>query len=155
MYTREQASQARKAFWTTFGQYLRPHWGAEGLKVNWINYKTGYKGLYFRMDATKQEAFIGIVMNQRDADLRELFFQQFEELRTALHSLLEEEWTWELEAVDATGQSISRIYTRLPDVSVFNQQDWPRIISFLKPRILALDEFWSLAKHHFEPFRHF
>jgi hypothetical protein len=27
-----------------------------------------------------------------------------------------------------------------------NEADWPVIISFLKPRIIGLDEFWGIAK---------
>jgi hypothetical protein len=30
------------------------------------------------------------------------------------------------------------------------RDDWPAIISFLKPRIIALDAFWSQAKYGFE-----
>ncbi len=153
MYTREQASRARQAFWTAFGQYMAPHPGSDGLKVNWANYKTGFRGLYFRMQADNRLAFIGIVMAQKDPDLRALFYEQFEELKPALHSCLNEEWTWEPEASDEHGQPQSRIYTTLPNVNIFRQDDWPRLISFFKPRIFALDEFWSMGKFHFEPLR--
>jgi hypothetical protein len=30
--------------------------------------------------------------------------------------------------------------------------DWPAIISFLKPRIIALDEFWENVKPGFEDY---
>lgn len=151
MYTREQASRARQAFWTAFGQYMAPHPGSEGQKVNWANYKTGFRGLYFRMHADNRQAFIGIVMAQSDPDLRVLFYEQFEELKSALHSCLEEEWIWEAEALGEHGQPQSRIYTTLHPVSIFRQEEWPQLISFFKPRIIALDEFWSMGKYHFEP----
>lgn len=151
MYTREQASRIKQEFWTTFGQYLAPQPGAEGMKVNWLNYKTGYRGLYFRMAADNRTAFIGIVLTQKDGDLRELFYEQFLELKPVLHAILEEEWTWEPLHHDDHGQPQSRIYTTLEGVNIFNREDWPRLISFFKPRIIALDEFWSLARHHFGP----
>ena len=81
MYTKEEASKLRREFWTAFGKYMAQHLGADGWKVNWINYKTGLKGLYFRMDANNKQAFIGIVMNQKNADLQSLFYEQFEELK--------------------------------------------------------------------------
>lgn len=155
MYTREQASRIRQEFWTTLGQYLAPQLGAEGMKVNWLNYKTGYRGLYFRMAADNREAFIGIVLTQKEADLQELFYEQFLELKPALHAILEEEWTWDALSYDRYGQTRSRIYTTLSPVSVLRQEDWPQLISFFKPRILALDEFWSLARHHFAPLEGF
>ncbi|MCO6491892.1 MAG: DUF4268 domain-containing protein [Phaeodactylibacter sp.] len=151
MYTREQASRARQAFWTAFGQYMAPLPGSEGLKVNWANYKTGYRGLYFRMHADNRQAFIGIVMEQKDPDLRALFYEQFEELKPVLHSCLDDEWIWEPEAFDEHGQPQSKIYTTLSPVSIFRREDWPLLISFFKPRIMALDEFWSVGKYHFEP----
>jgi len=41
----------------------------------------------------------------------------------------------------------------LPDVNIFKQEDWPKLISFFKPRIIALDEFWSDAQDSFDLFR--
>jgi hypothetical protein len=35
-------------------------------------------------------------------------------------------------------------------VNIFHEADWPAIISFLKPRIMALDEFWEIAKNVIE-----
>ncbi|TVP42967.1 MAG: DUF4268 domain-containing protein, partial [Mongoliibacter sp.] len=40
----------------------------------------------------------------------------------------------------------------LADVNVMEKDDWPAIISFLKPRIIALDAFWSNIKPAFEGF---
>ncbi|QCR25065.1 DUF4268 domain-containing protein [Pontibacter sp. SGAir0037] len=150
MYTREQASQLRQAFWTAFGQYIAPHPSAEGMKTNWLNYKTGFKNLYFRMVAEKKSASIGIEMTHPDAELQQLFFEQFEQLKALLHETLGEEWEWELHTTDDNGRTISRIYKEIEKVNVFNKDDWPALISFFKPRIIALDEFWSDAKYSFE-----
>lgn len=153
MYTREEASQLRQAFWTTFGQYMTPVPSAEGLPVNWINYKTGFRHLYFRMQADKRNATVGIEMTHPDAGIQELFFEQFSEIRHILEEHTGEEWEWELHATDAYGKTISRIYTEMAPVSIFNKEDWPRLISFFKPRIMALDAFWSDAQYTFEALR--
>ncbi|MGZ8552516.1 MAG: DUF4268 domain-containing protein, partial [Chitinophagaceae bacterium] len=60
MYSKQEASLLRKRFWTQFGQYMRPLPGADGETVNWLNYKTGIKDLYFRMDADSKQATIAI-----------------------------------------------------------------------------------------------
>lgn len=150
MYTREQASQLRQAFWTTFGQYIAPHLSAEGLKINWSNYKTGFKHVYFRMRADKKSASIAIELTHPDPEIQELYFEQFEELKTLLHETLGEEWVWDLYTTDEEGRTVSRIYKELAPVNVFNQDNWPDLISFFKPRIIALDEFWNDAKYTFE-----
>ncbi len=150
MYGKAGAAQLRQAFWTTFGQYMAPVLSAEGLPTNWINYKTGLKNVYFRMEADHRRARIGIELTQPDAGIRALFFEQFEELKTLLHETLGETWTWEPAATDAHGQPLSRIYQELTPANLFSRDDWPALISFFKPRIVALDAFWSDAQYAFE-----
>ena len=153
MYTKDEASQLKQAFWTTFGQYISPQLSAEGLRINWVNYKTGIKHVYFHMEAGKRSASIAIELTHPDAGIRELFFEQFLELKNVLHAELNEEWEWELHSTDENDKTISRIYKQLNDVSIFNKNDWPALISFFKPRIIALDEFWSNAKYAFDVLR--
>ncbi|WP_207493920.1 DUF4268 domain-containing protein [Aridibaculum aurantiacum] len=153
MYTRQEASQLRQEFWTTFGQYMSPILSAEGEKVNWINYKTGEKHIHFKMDAANRSASIGIVVSHPDPDIQQLYFEQFVQLRAALHASLGEEWKWEMLEYDETGKLASRIYTTLDETSVLNKSHWPALISFFKPRMIALDEFWSNARYAFELLR--
>lgn len=150
MFSKAEASQLRQQFWTTFGQYIRPQLSADGEKVNWINYKTGVKHVYFKMEAENRKARIGIEITHADSGIQELFFEQFQELKTLLHNTLNEEWEWQLHYFDNEGKTISRIYKELEEASVFNRDDWPRLISFFKPRIIALNEFWSTAKYAFD-----
>ncbi|TGE10129.1 DUF4268 domain-containing protein [Hymenobacter fodinae] len=153
MYSKTEVTQLRQAFWTTFGQYMQPVPSAEGVPTNWINYKTGLKHVYFRMQADGRHATIGIELTHPDAGIRELFFEQFEALKLVLHETLGEQWTWEPAAEDANGQTISRIYQELRPANLFNRDDWPRLISFFKPRIMALDEFWSTGQYAFDELR--
>lgn len=150
MYKREEASQLRQAFWTTLGQYIAPYPSADGVKVNWLNYKTGVKYIYFRMHADKKAASIGIEITHPDVEIQQLYFEQFAELKFVLHDYVVEEWEWQLHTTDENGKTISRIYKEIAPVNVFNKDDWPQLISFFKPRIIALDEFWSNAKYSFD-----
>jgi Zn-dependent metalloprotease len=150
MYSKDEASQIKQAFWTTFGQYISPQLSADGLKVNWVNYKTGIKYLYFKMDADKNSATIGITITHPDSVIQELFFEQFREIKMMLNSYLNEEWQWALHNKDENGKTISRIYKQISGVSIYNRNDWPQLISFFKPRIIALDEFWSVGQYSFE-----
>ena len=150
MYSKAEATQLRQAFWTTFGQYMAPVPSAEGDTTNWINYKTGLKHVYFRLHADNHRAAVAIELTHPDAGIRELFWAQFEELRALLHEALDETWTWEAHAEDAHGQALSRISTELAPVNIFNRDSWPALISFFKPRIMALDAFWADAQWSFE-----
>lgn len=150
MFKRQEASHLREEFWTTFGQYMSPVPSAEGMRINWINYKTGLKHVYFRMDVNQNLATIAITLEHPEAGIRELYFQQFEELKTLLHESLGEPWQWQLQLHTHDGKVIARIYKELPDVSIFNREQWPELISFFKPRIIALDQFWENARYSFE-----
>jgi hypothetical protein len=150
LYSKDEASQLKQLFWTTFGQYIAPQLSAEGLKINWVNYKTGIKYLYFRMEAGKRSASIAIEIAHPDAGIQELFLEQFKDLKNILHSALQEDWEWQLHSINEDGKTISRIVRNLYGVSIFNKNDWPALVSFFKPRIIALDEFWSDAKYAFD-----
>jgi YD repeat-containing protein len=153
MYSKDEASQIRQAFWTAFGQYIAPQLSADGLKINWVNYKTGIRHVFFKMDAQNRSAGIGIIINHPDTGIQELFYEQFIELKHILTGYLEEEWIWSPLEYDASGRIVSRIYTEIKETSIFNREDWPKLISFFKPRIIALDEFWSVAKYSFDPLK--
>lgn len=150
MYTREQASQLRQEFWTNLGQYLSPLLSSENEKVNWLNYKTGLKYVYFKMNADKNKAWIAIEITHPDAGVQELFFEQFEAFKDLLQSILNEDWDWDKHTIDEYGKTVSRIVKNLEGVNIFNKEDWPKLISFFKPRIIALDEFWNDVKDGFE-----
>lgn len=152
MYSRAETSRIRKEFWIAFGQYMKPIRSASGFRVNWPNYKTGVKDIYFRMKAERDFASIGIEICHLDEELQELFFDQFKQFKKLLNSEIGEEWEWKLLVENEFGQQVSKIEKILPSVNVMDQADWPKIISFLKPRIIALDAFWDNIKPGFEDF---
>jgi hypothetical protein len=126
---------------------------AEMTKINWVNYHTRVKDVYFRMDAGQKSAAIFISIEHRDLGIQELFFHQFVELKTLLHDALGEKWDWQLHAQVDDGKIISKISKELHGVSIFNKDQWGELISFFKPRIIALDSFWENARYTFEGLR--
>ena len=150
MYSKEEASKIKQEFWTTIGRYISPIPSADGLKINWINYKTGIKSVSIKLEAERDQASIGFYISHVDTALQELFFLQFETYRTILHEQLQEEWDWVMHTSTIDGRVISKISKTLTPVNIYDKADWPMLIAFFKPRIIALDEFWSLAKYGFE-----
>ena len=150
MYTKAQASLMRQKFWTQFGKYMAPVASAGGQKINWINYKTGVPHLFFRMNADKERAYIGIEIPQNITAHSTKVYPQFLLLKHILEEQMEDNWIWEEQFINETNQPQSRIYKQLQPVNIFNEAHWPAIISFLKPRIIALDNFWCHHKMIFE-----
>ncbi len=105
------------------------------------------------MQADNKSAFIAIEITHSDPGIQELIFEQFREFKRLLEDQLGEEWDWDLHIQDEYGKIVTRISKTLSDVSIFKKEDWPSLISFFKPRIIALDEFWSDAQYSFEVFK--
>ena len=150
MFSKQASSQLKKEFWTAFGLYMKPVPFADGEKNNWVNYKTGEKHIAFRMDATNGEAVVAIEISHSDTGIQQLYFEQFLELKTMMAEAIGEGWEWQLHTTNETGQTISRIFISIGNVSVFNKADWPALISFFKIHIMALDTFWCEGKYAFE-----
>ena len=150
MYSKDEAARLRQQFWISFGQHMKPVPSASGSTVHWINYKTGVKNIFFKMDVDNKKASIAIQLSHPDQDIRHLIFDQFEEFKLMLTNTLEEEWDWTRDFTDEYGKTISQISITISGVSIFNQQHWPQLISFFKPRIIALDDFWDNVKPVFE-----
>ena len=149
MYSKEQISKLKTQFWTNFGQYMKPVPSASGLSVNWINYKTGIRHIHFKMDADNTKAVIAIEISHPQITQRSHYYNQFVSLKKLLTTTTEFNWQWN-EAVQTDHKSISSISLQLDGVNILNHADWPAIISFLKPRIMALDAFWEIVKDGFE-----
>lgn len=153
MYSKQEASQLRQEFWTIFGQYMSPILSAEGEKISWINYKTGEKNISFRMHADNKKASISIELTHKDTEIQQLYFEQFLQFKNLFDDAVNEKWDWQLHIYDEHGKLVSRISKEKTGVSIFRKQEWPELISFFKPRIIALDEFWSSIKYAFESLR--
>ncbi|RQO31043.1 DUF4268 domain-containing protein [Taibaiella sp. KBW10] len=153
MYTREEAAAIKETFWKTFGQYMSSVPSAEGQKINWINYKTGIKYLNFKTDADSKHARIAIELSHPDQGMRALMFEQFTQLKKLLESALEERWNWEEDVLNDYDKTVSRIGYELEGVNMFRKEEWSRLISFFKPRLIALDAFWADAQYGFELFK--
>jgi len=140
MYTKHETSKQKQAFWTSFGAYMKPVLSADGEKISWLNYKTGNKDIAFKMDVDRDRAILSIVTDTDPAVADRLFQLRplFEE------SLGEQDWSWQRHA------STTTVSKELTGINIFQREDWPAIISFLKPRLMALDAWWSMARYQFE-----
>jgi hypothetical protein len=85
--------------------------------------------------------------------MRALMFEQWKQLRALLMMNLEEEWEWEEDVENDYGRMVSCISYTINDVNIFKKEDWSKLISFFKPRLIALDAFWADAQYGFELFK--
>lgn len=150
MYSKEEASLIRHKFWTSFGQYMSPVPSAGFEKVNWINYKTGIKGISFKMDADKKSASVAIEIMLSNSVLQQQYFDTFIIFEKQFQQIVGSKWIKDKHFVNEYQQPVSKIFIELKDVNIFNENHWPTIITFLKQQIIALDFFWNEYKPAFE-----
>ena len=154
MFSKAESAQIRQEFWTTLGRLIKRQPSADGIKINWINYKTGVKDIYFRMHTSPKIASIGIEITHNDEELRALFFDQFEALKTYLHNILGEDWIWDNSYTNDYGIQCSRIYIELHGKNYFLKDDWSDLFEFFKERLIKLDQFWCDANDTFIELSH-
>lgn len=150
MYSKQEASQLRQRFWTSLGLYMRPIQSAFGEPVNWINYKTGVRGINFRMNATSAFASISLEVSGKDEELRLEKFRKLVALKDFFDEAMNEVWQWHETMIDEHGASKSGITFTIQGVNILDQQSWPGMISFFKSRMINLDKFWLGAKEFME-----
>ncbi len=142
----------RQEFWRVFGQYMSPIASSEGERINWVNYKTGEKNILIRTKAEGKKAEVAMELSHPDPLIQQIYFEHFEKLRTIFEDTAGGDWNW-LQHIQEEDRTVSKISVTLEGASIMRKEDWPALISFFKPRLIALDEFWNLVKHTLEQFR--
>lgn len=150
MYSVAEASFIKQKFWTSFGMYMSPVPSATLEKVNWVNYKTGIKGISFKMDAHKDSAVVTVEIFLKDTMLQHQYFETFNNFTSELKKIGVNNWNFQKDYFQENKGSVSFIVAELKNVNVFKEADWPTMISFLKQYMLGLDKFWASYKPAFE-----
>ena len=112
-------------------------------KVRWTNYRTNVKDIYVRLDADNKGATFAIDMQQKDDDVRAIFWEQLTELKMLLQGEFGENLIWHEHFYKPDGNQISRVELRLENGSLYDKSTWPILLPFLKENLLAFDRFWS------------
>jgi hypothetical protein len=142
MYSKEEVKQLKTDFWTSFGKYMKKHNSTYINKVNWVNYNTKVKDVYFRLAINKKRADFAIELQHKDTGIRKLFFEQFTELKTLINDSFETELLWEEETFNEFGFEISKISCYIEKISIYNKDTWKEIFTFFDKNLISVHEFW-------------
>src|SRR5690554_7794162 len=86
MFSKEERKALNAAFWTRFKEKAGVNKGANGKRINWVNYPTRVKQIYIRLHADTKIARFSIDIQDKDEGVRMLVWEQFEELRSEEHT---------------------------------------------------------------------
>lgn len=149
MFSRQEVQQRKQQFWTAFGLYMKPVPGAGDSHPHWINYKTGVTDVLFHMDALQNSVRIALEFRHARAERRTLFLSHFEAQKSFFESMAGTGWITIPEYEQEGGKKITAIFQQQEQLHIHNPEHWPAIISFFKPRIIALDRWWSYTRDSF------
>lgn len=129
MFSKQEAQQLKKEFWTAFGK---------AFPRKWLLYDTKIKDFSFKFYADNKKAEVSIDIEMKD----ELFRNAYYEKICSLESILEDEigaFSKDEFYVLENGKVISRIWVEKNGVSIFNKQTWPDIFEFFVKKMDAFE----------------
>ena len=133
MFSKEEAAQLRKLFWTSFGK---------SFPKKWLLYNTKIKGFAFKFMADRKKAMVCLDIEHPEEIANELLFDQMLSLKTLLENEMPEvifDNSYELES----GKLIHRIYVPFEQkFSIYNKNTWRDCYEFFVDEMSKFELFF-------------
>jgi hypothetical protein len=143
MLSKQELKDKNIQFWTDFKSYMSKHKSTTGRRINWINYPTEIKFIFLRLEVDKFGARICFDIQAKDSSVREIIWEQMEELKKVMESSMGEDGTWNFNYSTTEISSFSRIKWELDTVNYFRESDEEPIFKFFEEKLIAFDEFYQ------------
>jgi len=143
MYSKEEAKALRIEFWERFKGYSGLRRRQKGKPEKWILDRTGIKALDLKFHIDRQCAQVGFEIETNDMDRRLEIFDKLESLKKLLENAMKSELTWEVDYTRENGKSVSRIYTKLDNVDIYNKDTWPDVFKFFYKNMMKFESFFE------------
>jgi hypothetical protein len=140
MLSKEEEKQLRLEFWSEFDNFSIRKKKKLHKPLKWIMNNTGIKQLKLKFDFDEKRAIVGMDVETRNLDKRIDVYGKLEQLKNVFETAMHQPLTWELEYTLPTGKSISRTFLELPDVSIYNKEDWPAVMDFFYKNMAILEK---------------
>ena len=121
MFSKEEARQIKREFWINF---------AEEYPRKWLLYNTKIKNFSFKFYVDNKKAQVLLEIEPEDEELRKIYFEKIESLKTILLEEFIEDAIFERNYYLENGKLVSRIWVELENVSVNNKKTWSTIFDF-------------------------
>ncbi|POS01308.1 BSD domain-containing protein [Flavobacterium croceum DSM 17960] len=133
MYSKEEAQKIKKDFWIAFAQkYPR----------KWLLYNTKIKDFSFKFDVDNKNAEVSLVIENKEDELRRIYFEKIVSLKTILlEDYLPEALFYENFYLP-TGKIINKISCSISNISVNNQATWDIVFDFFAEKMTQFELFF-------------
>ena len=129
MFSKHEAQQLKKEFWTAFGK---------SFPRKWLLYDTKIKDFSFKFNADPKKAEVSLDIEMNDEALRHAYYEKVWSLEHILKEEIGEFHMDESYRLD-NGKTISRFWVSIDGVSVFNKVTWPTIFEFFVEKMSGFE----------------
>lgn len=133
MFSKEEAAQLRKEFWTSFGK---------SFPRKWLLYNTKIKGFSLKFQADRKKAMVCLDIEHPDAIANELLYDQMLSLKGLLESSIPE-IIYDDDYLLESGKNIHRIYIPHNEkFSIYNKNTWRSCYEFYVENMAKFELFF-------------
>ncbi|AWM12773.1 DUF4268 domain-containing protein [Flavobacterium sp. NRK F10] len=133
MFSKEEARQIKKEFWTHF---------AEEYPRKWLLYDTKIKDVSFKFYIDNKKAQVSLDIEPKEDEKRKIYFEKVESLKTILQEDYLPDAIFERHYFLESGKEISRIWVELPGISINNKNTWSQVFDFFYEKMTAFEMFF-------------
>lgn len=133
MFSKAEAQQMKKEFWTSF---------AEAYPRKWLLYNTKIKDVTFKFHVDNKKAMVMLDIEPKEEEKRKIYFEKIESLKTILLDEFLPEAIFEKEYYLENGKAISRIWVQLDGISLYNRASWAMTFRFFAMKMEAFEMFF-------------
>lgn len=146
MLSKEELKEKNSYFWNEFRKTMNKETSSTGRQINWINYPTGVKDIYIRMEVDSKGAALCFDIQPKNDGIRQILWEQMTELKAIMEAEMGIKADWNEESHFWNDRLISRIKWENKSLNYFNEEDIPLIIDFLKDKLKRFDKFYQEYK---------
>ncbi len=131
MFTTDEKKKLREEFWSKFKSYSNGRKLNSGKNGKWIMDQTDIKQLKLKFHFDENIAWAGIVIDTLNMDKRIDLFDKLEKMKTLYTDAVPYKLIWELEHPVINSKTVSIVYSRIENVSIYNKSCWKQVQVFL------------------------
>lgn len=133
MFSKQEAQQIKKEFWTAFGK---------SFPRKWLLYNTKIKDFSLKFSVDNKKAKVSLDIEMKDELYRNAYYEKIWSLEDILRDDYIGDFHKDEYYVNASGKTMARYWVELHQVSVYNKETWRDIFEFFVEKMDAFERFY-------------
>ncbi|MDR0982606.1 MAG: DUF4268 domain-containing protein [Culturomica sp.] len=142
MLTKEEAKELREKFWEGFKKYC----SSNNIRRRWLLTGIGIRNTQLKFHADADKALVMFQIDHRNDLRRYEIYESFLPYRKLITEQTGNELLWD-EDFREIGRTVSAIYFKLPNVSIYNPDEWAKIYAFFVKKMPILEDIYREYRH--------